>query len=311
MQIFQALSSGSHPGRQQLAADIEVTTKTIQRDLDFMRDRLGLPIAYERDRRGYYFTEPVGSFPLVELTESEIVSVFVAQKALTALRGSAFEQPLRSAYDKLARSLNGRISVPWADLASSVSFRTYQSSLVELEIFDTIGRAVRNSVVLHFDYKKLGASRFTHREVEPYHFTCVQGQWYVIAFDRERDGWRNFVLGRMREVRADGVAFTRDRPFDIDAYLRGSLGIFQGRGTHTVELEFDDWAAQLVRERSWHPAQKIQELTGGRLAFSLRLSSLEEITPWILSWGDHVRVRGPGQLKKRLRRIVTAMLDGL
>ena len=63
-------------------------------------------------RRGYYFTAPVSSFPFVELTESEIVSAFIAQKALLAHKGTSFEQPLRSAYSKLVSGLNGRISVP-------------------------------------------------------------------------------------------------------------------------------------------------------------------------------------------------------
>jgi len=104
--IFQSISSGGYPNREQLAADIEVTTKTIQRDIDFLRDRMNLPIAYDRNRKGYYFTEPVSGFPLVDLTEAEIVSVFIAQKALIAHRRTPFEEPLRSAYQNLANSLN-------------------------------------------------------------------------------------------------------------------------------------------------------------------------------------------------------------
>jgi len=309
--IFQSISSGQYPNREQLAVDIEVTTKTIQRDIDFLRDRMNLPIAYDRNRKGYYFTEPVSGFPLVDLTEAEIVSVFIAQKALIAHRGTPFEEPLRSAYQKLANSLNGRISVPWADLGNSVSFRTYQSTPIELGIFQTVGIAVRHANVLRFGYKKLGASRHSKREVEPYHLACIQGQWYAIAYDRERKDWRNFVLSRMQHVEALPETFVRNRPFDIDTYLRGSLGIFQGKGMHRVQLEFDAWAAQLIRERVWHPGQRIQELTGERLAFAIELSSLEEIIPWILSWGEHVHVVQPVALKRRLRATVEMMTRNL
>lgn len=306
--IFQSISSGEYPNREQLAADIEVTTKTIQRDIDFLRDRMNLPIAYDRNRRGYHFTEPVSGFPLVDLTEAEIVSVFIAQKALVAHRGTPFEEPLRSAYQKLASSLNGRISVPWADLGNSVSFRTYQSTLMELGTFQTVGIAVRHSNVLRFGYKKLGASRHSKREVEPYHLACIQGQWYAIAYDRDRKDWRNFVLSRMVHAEALAENFGRERPFDIDTYLRGSLGIFQGKGMHRIQLEFDAWAAQLIRERAWHPGQRIQELTGDRVAFSIELSSLEEIIPWILSWGEHVQIIQPVALKRRLHATVEMMV---
>lgn len=307
IQIFQTISGGGFPGREQLAAEIEVTVKTIQRDIDFMRDRMNVPIVYVRERHGYGFSAPVSTFPFVDLTEGEIVSVFVAQKALTAHRGTPFEQPLRSAYAKLISSMNGRISVPWADLASSISFRTYQSSDVELAAFEIIGSAVRKSQILKFEYKKLGATRYAGRHVEPYHLVSIQGQWYLVAFDRNRDDWRNFVLSRMRNVEMSGELFIRDRPFEIDNYLKASLGVFQGQGNHTIRLEFDAWAAQLIRERTWHPAQAIHELLDGRLEFSIQLSSFEEIEPWILSWGDHVRVLEPAALQKQLRRTILQM----
>ena len=51
-----------------------------------------------------------------------------------------------------------------------------------------------------------------------------------------------------------------------------------------------------VRERIWHPSQKIQELADGGLELTLQLSSLHEIEPWVLSWGEHVRVVGPAEL---------------
>ena len=66
-------------------------------------------------------------------------------------------------------------------------------------------------------------------------------------------------------------------------------------------------AGQLVRERIWHPSQKIQELAEGGLELTLQLSSLHEIEPWVLSWGEHVCVIGPAELKKRIsKRLQTA-----
>jgi len=80
---------------------------------------------------------------------------------------------------------------------------------------------------------------------------------------------------------------------------------------HRVQLEFDASAAELIRERAWHPGQRIQELTGERLAFAIELSSLEENIPWILSWGEHVHVVHPGALKRRPRTTVEMMTKNL
>lgn len=307
-QIFQAIQSGSYPNRDRLAVDLEVDKKTIQRDITFMRDRFHVPIGYDARRHGYYFTEEMANFPMLELSEAEVVSVFIAQKALAAYRGTPFEKPLQSAYGKLVSSLQGRVSIPWADLGNGVSFRTFQCNLEDLATFEAIGNAVRRSCLARFEYKKLGVTRYARRIVEPHHLACVQGQWYCIAIDREKKAWRNFVLGRMRHVEMLAEPFERDRKFDINAYLQQSLGIFTGGGRlQTVKLRFDAWAAQLVRERAWHPGQRLQELPRGEIEFYLQLTSFEEIEPWILSWGVHVHVLGPAALRKRLASTVAAM----
>jgi hypothetical protein len=81
-EIFHAIKAGRYPNRTQLAHAIEVTTKTIQRDLDYMRYQLDVPIEFDYARGGYYFAKPVTELPLFQLTEAELVSIFVGQKAL-------------------------------------------------------------------------------------------------------------------------------------------------------------------------------------------------------------------------------------
>jgi hypothetical protein len=89
-EIFHAIKTGRYPNRTKLAETIEVTTKTIQRDIDYMRYQMSVPIEFDFARGGYYFTRPIADLPLFQLTESELVSVFVAQKALEAYKGTAF-----------------------------------------------------------------------------------------------------------------------------------------------------------------------------------------------------------------------------
>ena len=100
-EIFHAIKTGRYPNRTKLAETIEVTTKTIQRDIDYMRYQMSLPIEFDFAKGGYYFTKAMTELPLFQLSEAELVSVFVAQRALEAYKGTAFEQPLRTAFQKL------------------------------------------------------------------------------------------------------------------------------------------------------------------------------------------------------------------
>jgi predicted DNA-binding transcriptional regulator YafY len=62
--------------------------------------------------------------------------------------------------------------------------------------------------------------------------------------------------------------------------------------------------AQLVRERKWHHSQKIRELKNGAIEVTMELSSLVEIVPWILGWGEHARAVAPRALVKEMAEVV-------
>ena len=82
MRIHQAIASGKYPNASTLAREIEVVPKTIHRDIEFMRDRLQLPLAYDDRRYGYYYTEEVSGFPTLQITEGELVALLIEEKAL-------------------------------------------------------------------------------------------------------------------------------------------------------------------------------------------------------------------------------------
>src|SRR5256885_642388 len=90
LRIHQGIQSGSFPNASKLAQELEVSTKSIHRDIEFMRDRLGLPVEYDDRRYGYYYTENVSSFPTIQITEGELFAMLVAEKALQQYRGTNF-----------------------------------------------------------------------------------------------------------------------------------------------------------------------------------------------------------------------------
>jgi predicted DNA-binding transcriptional regulator YafY len=306
-EIFHAIKTGRYPNRTKLATDIEVTTKTIQRDLDYMRYQLGLPIEFDYCRGGYYFTQSVDKLPLFELTEGELVSLFVAQKALVAYKGTAFELPLRNAFDKLSAAASSQLSVSWTDIDSAFSFHQFNAYLPDTTTFDTFSKAISQSRTVEFEYKKLGARNYEKRTVEPWHLACVGGQWYLLAHDLKRNARRVFVLARMRKIERTSHSFEKPAPEILKQLFKDSFQIWQSENSKTYEitLQFDSFAAQLVRERSWHSSQRIQELTNGDLEIHFTLNSLDEILPWIRSWGEHCRVLKPKELLKKLQRVIS------
>ncbi len=116
-----------------------------------MQNRENIPIEYDPFRRGYWLTEKIKDFPLLQITEGEIVALFVAQRALAQYRGTPFEQPLRIACEKLVEGLQGELSVAWGDLDAAISFRNIETNPVDISIFKDLSFAVRNCREVTFD----------------------------------------------------------------------------------------------------------------------------------------------------------------
>lgn len=310
MAIHARLKARRYPNCRNIAEELEVSSKTIQRDIDFMRYRLNLPIEYDALRFGFYYTEEVTSFPTIDVSEGEIAALFIAQKALTQYQGTPFERPLRSAFRKITDGLKDRMSFSWSDLDNVISFHSAGASVADLELFETVSDTVLQSVELHFEYQKLGSDGYEERRIRPFHIASLENQWYVFGEDLDREQLRTFALPRMRHACPTSTRFRRPADFSISKVLSGSFGVFEGGKKHRIRLQFDAFAGRLVSERTWHESQRIKPAQDGSMTMQLELGGLEEIQQWILSWGSHVRVLEPKELAERVRseaQAVTAL----
>lgn len=304
MRLHSLLQSRRFPNCRKLADELEVSTKTVQRDIDFMRYSMRLPIEYDQMHFGFFYTEPVSSFPNVEISQGELVALYIGQKALAQYKGTSFEAPLSSAFQKIADGFRETISVSWSELDSAVSFRSAGRTVADLQIFEALSNAVLKSFEVRFDYKKLGARGHEERTVQAYHLACVDNLWYLFGFDLDREQLRTFALPRVRNVRVSKTTFRRPADFSIGNLLQGSFGVFskQNKSGMKIKIRFDAFGAQLVQERLWHQSQKMRNLRGGGLELSLTLGNFEEVERWVLSWGNHAEVVSPRELRTRLAK---------
>ena len=302
MRIHDELKANRLPNATILSNRLETSTKTINRDIAFMRDQLGLPIEWDAQSNGYEYTSHVDGFPTMQVSESELFALLVAQKALEPYEGTPFHAPLESALRKLSDGLKDKVFISLDRLDAPVSFKSAGLSKADLDTFQIVTRAVAQEEELHFEYKNLGTKRWNKRKVYPWHLCCVENQWYVVCWDLVRKAKRTFALVRMRHLSMPGHRFKRPDDFDINQHLKDSFGVFVGDTKFKVRVEFDEWAAELIKEKEWHPAQEVKELGDGRIELRVELADLFEIERWILSWGSHAKVLAPAKLKKSVQK---------
>lgn len=310
MRIHTVLQGGKFPNASRLAADLEVCAKTIHRDIDFMRDRMGLPIEFDAVRNGYRYTEEVEAFPTLQITEGELLALMVAEKALQQYRGTPFEERMVTALKKLERALPDTVSLNLAEWDHAISFRTSVEPVVNLPLMEGLANAVQQRRQLKLAYRKPGARLAESRVVDPYHLANVNGDWYLFAFDHLRRAIRTFVPARIQSIEMTGDTFRRPARFAVEQHLRDSFGIFSREGDFEVVVRFEESVADYIREKRWHPSQQLSDLPGGGVRLRLRLGSLVEVQRWILGWAGRAVVEAPPELVDGVRRAAQALLVG-
>ena len=309
LRIHQAIQSGKHPNAVSLAGDLEVSSKSIHRDLDFMRDRLELPLEFSPAHNGYYYTEEVSAFPTLQITEGELFALLVAEKALQQYRGTTFERPLLSAFRKMAAALPDTISLNLADWEQTISFRTSAEPILNLENFDTLAKATAQRRQLQLTYRKPGRRETELRLVDPYHLANINGEWFLFAWCHLRQDIRTFVPARIQAVKLTGKTFVRPQKFSLKKRLRDSFGVQSGQGQFEVVIQFNEMVADYIREKKWHESQELRELPDGGVELRMKLSSLAEVERWILGWAGNARVLQPPELAESVRQSAKNILQ--
>jgi proteasome accessory factor B len=305
--LHKLLLKEQYPNCTGMAADLEVSGKTVQRDIDFMRDQLSLPIAYHPIRHGFYYTEHVRQFPTVQVSDGELVALLIAQKAVEQYRGTAFEKPLHSAFTKLADGLQGSSGIAIHELAEAISFRPQGLAEAELTTFQTLASATLKHHEITFGYHPLHRTTPESRRAHPYHLGCLANQWYLIAHDIDRAAMRTFALTRITTAQETGAAFEKPADFSVTEMFAGSFSAFQSGAVSTVTLALDPFAARLTAERSWHPSQHQTLHSDGSATLTLEVTIAPDLENWILGWGHHAEVIQPEALRKKIASIIASM----
>lgn len=306
MNIFEAVKNGSYPNCRKLADQFEVQPKTIQRDITYMRDQMGIELTYNKQLHGYELAGDIENFPLVDLQVEDLAALFLARQALGSVQGTKLEEALRPAFEKLSKQLEGKVSMNWQSLDEAFAVKENGVVQADLTLFGKLAEAVLKQNEVSFNYRKVGAETSSRRRLQPYHVGEISGGWYVIGFDVDSGGLRTFALQRIVGLSVLKTQFERPADFSIGKHLGGSIGVWsgsEGSDSYDVVIEVTGWVARVVQERLWHPSQKckVMDALGEKVEVTMTLENLSEFTQVVLSWGSNARVLSPAAFVKSIK----------
>lgn len=308
--IDHLIRQSAYPNVPKLSRWLEVSTRTIERDIEFLRDSLGAPLKYDAKRRGYYYTQSDFSLPCVKLTAGELVTLYLGQKLLSQYRGTTFEASIINAFTKIRTFLPEEVEIDFANLDEFLSFNVKPLRGEERQVaatFHEIAQALRDQETVKITYYTASRDAVSTRKVDPYHLRCHEGAWYIIGYCHRRHEVRTFALDRVQKLAHTRRHFDLQPGFSLNDYLSHSLGIERGRKPHEVVILFDPEGARWVRERLWHTTQELIPQEDGSLVFKAVLSGLGEVKRWVLSYGVHAQVIAPTHLRDEIAQEAAAL----
>jgi len=308
--VLHALESSRHGATiDGLADELDVTTRTIRRDLAALQEA-GFPLYDEKDDDGHVRWRIDGAVLKgleAGFTLPELCALYLSRNLLEAVAGTPFQRDLTNAFARLEKMLSPRMRQFLDRLPSVLVAKPGPRSAGAESSPDIVGRLLEGT--LHFRvatmrYHSVSSARVKDYQVHPYRLVFAQGGLYLLAYVPEYKDIRTFAVDRIASVSLEKQTFTPKERIGTEVFAN-SLGVNTG-DPERVEIEFEPRVAPFVRARVWHSSQEVRDGADGRIVLSMAVCHDWALRNWILGWGPFARVVSPASLAGEIQSDLNA-----
>ncbi|MCX5381465.1 YafY family protein [Streptomyces sp. NBC_00091] len=287
----------------ELAERLDVTLRTIRRDIDRLR-ALGYPVEGTTGQAGGYRLAAGAAMPPLLLDDEEAVAIAVALR--TAAAGVAgIEETAVRALAKLEQVLPVRLRHQVAAIQATTAPLPLPWSTgptADPSTLATLAAACRDHEIVAFTYRT-GGGALGQRRVEPHALVAADPVWYLVAYDIEHEQWRLFRVDRITDPAPTGHRVTpRELPApDAAAYVAERLAGAPARYTFHATVPAD---ADTVRARTYSLPGRVRALDAHSSAIDLTANNPRHIAQQLLGidLGPDDTVHGTPELAPYLER---------
>jgi predicted DNA-binding transcriptional regulator YafY len=284
---------------EDLARRLEVTTRTVRRDITRLRD-LGYPVEAVAGPGGGYRLGAGGKLPPLLLDDEEALAVALGLRVAAVTAVGGLEDASLSALSKLEHVLPPRLRTQLEDISeATVSTVSTSASSADHGALAIAASAARSRQRMRFGYVD-NEARATERHVEPLRLVHTGRRWYLVAFDLDRDDWRTFRLDRVSQPKATGMrSARRPEPDPVELVNRGvAIDVY----THRASVRL-----MVSKERAAHAIPgtvgALEELGPEETRLLIGADDLNWLARYLISFPWDFVVEEPAELTKELRRI--------
>jgi predicted DNA-binding transcriptional regulator YafY len=286
---------------EDIAEEFATSIRTVYRDIAALAEA-GVPIVGEAGvgysiMRGYHL-------PPVHFTTEEATALITASMLMDRFADNSLMRSMSSALGKIRAVLPPDRQDHIARLESRMSLPTTQQQTQLASLF-AIQKALADRTVLRISYRGSGVAEPSRRDIEPLGLTYYGDRWHLIAWCRARQDYRDFRTDRIHAIIALAEQFRSHDQFSLAEFL-GRWDDQTERVTGMIRL--DPIAAERVRKEA--PFKILQEeRTGNTVTFTIEGIRWRWYASWFLSFGNHLTVLQPDDLRILLREMAQVTAD--
>lgn len=294
LRLLSLLQTHRHWPGAELAARLDVSPRTLRRDVDRLRE-LGYPVDATRGVEGGYQLAAGAALPPLVVDDDEAVALAVGMQAVAQGAVAGIEEPAVRALTKVVQVMPPRLRRRVDALRSVTVPATWNAGPpLDPDVLITVAQACRDTERLEFAYTARDAAA-ADRLVEPHRLVPLGRRWYLVAYDLHRHDWRSFRLDRLAGPRRTGARFLpRDLPADdAAAFVRAGMAAL-APVQHDVEVAVAA-PAERVRERAGRWG-RVEDAGDGTCVLRMRVDDLAWPAMLLGSIGAEFTVRAPAEL---------------
>ena len=296
-----------------LMDELDCSRATLYRDIAFLRDALGAPLESDSTGEGgFRYDEKEAErfeLPGLWLNSDELHALLATHQLLDRTGNGVLSSalaPLKTRIESLLAQQAGGKRWPMERVRVIGSYVRRRDEIA----FRVVASAVLERKRVGFDYLARSTNEHTHRTVSPQRLTHYRDNWYLDAYDHDREALRSFSVDRIQHARVQEQAALDLPDAELDLHLASSYGIFSGAPKGVATIVFSAKAARWVADEHWHSKQEGRFLPDGRYQLKLPYGNARELLMDVLRYGADAQIVEPESLRQQARTMLQLALSG-
>ena len=283
--------------RNEILSKLEISLATFKRDLVNLRDRLNIPIVFDRDLGGYKLeaTDSRSELPGLWFSQEEILALLTIQNMISQLEPGILGPKLKPLQHRLDEMLTSQ-GLNSQTLAQRVRLVHAGKRRLQLKSFEIVAKATLERLQLSITHFNRQSGETVKRVISPQQLVHYRDNWYLDAWCHLRHGLRSFSIDAITKCELLELEAKEFDPEVVRENMQSGYGIFGGQVKDWANITFSPDRARWVQHEEWHPDQIGTCNKDGSYTLEIPYSDERELVGDILKFGADVSVASPSSL---------------